>query len=320
MPQARRSLCDDAALKPMKTEDTHQEHTIRGMLAAVGAMFMFSVMNAIAKYLSAQHSIFEIAFYRNVIGCLPFLAFAFFFGRRDILRIRSKPYHVAARALFGSASLIVTFGAYSRMPMAETSVLLFTASLWIPVFGVFLLHEKVGPFRWSAVVVGFIGVAVMLKPAGEISHVGVILALIAAVLQASMSIMLRHLGSHERPETTSFYFFLIGIVVTGPIMPFVATLPAPGELPLLVAIGLAGAMAQWLYSIALKNTAAAIVAVCNYTMIIWSMAFGWLIWNDFPLPIVMLGTAVIISANLLIVWRESRLQRARALAASELAE
>lgn len=303
----------------MKTDDTHQEHVVLGMLAAGAAIFMFSVMNAFAKYLSARHSILEIAFYRNLFGVMPFLVIAYGFGHRDILTIRSKPYHVVTRSVLGSASLILCFGAFSQMPMAETSVLLFTASLWIPVLGVFMLDEKVGLFRWSAVIVGFLGVAVMLDPTGEISRLGVVFALSAAFLQAVMSILLRHLGGHERPETTSCYFFLIGLVITTFFMPFVAVRPTPGELPLFVAVGLAGALAQWLYSVALKNAPAAIVAVFNYTSIIWSILFGWLIWSDFPLPIVFLGTGVVISANILIAWRESRLQRAKRASISDVA-
>jgi drug/metabolite transporter (DMT)-like permease len=293
----------------MNSQHDNTEHMALGMAAAVGAMLMFAVMNAFAKYLSAGHSVIEIAFYRNLVGCLPFLLFAFAFNRRDILIIRNKPALVATRALLGSVSLIVTFGAFSLMPMAETSVLLFTASLWIPVLGVLLLKERVGPFRWSAVLIGFVGVAVMLDPAGAISKLGVTFALSAAFLQALMSILLRHLGGHERPETISFYFFLIGLVVTALAMPFVAKPLQLAELPLLVGVGIAGAAAQWLYSVALKNTPAAVVAVVNYTAIVWSLLLGWMIWRDWPLPIVLAGAAVIIAANLLIVWRESRLAR-----------
>lgn len=293
----------------MTDDRENNEHVVLGMVAAGGAMLMFTVMNAFAKYLSVGHSVIEIAFYRNLVGCLPFLVFAFAFGRRDILVIRSKTTLVATRAVLGSVSLVVTFGAFSLMPMAETSVLLFTASLWIPLLGVLLLKERVGPFRWSAVVVGFLGVAVMVNPGGQINQLGVALALGAAFLQALMSVLLRHLGLHERPETISVYFFLIGVFVTGLAMPFVARPLTLEELPLLAGAGLAGAAAQWLYSIALKNTPAAIVAVLNYTSIIWSMLFGWMIWQEWPLPIVLAGASVVIGANLLIVWRESRLAR-----------
>ncbi|KPK52887.1 MAG: hypothetical protein AMJ59_26465 [Gammaproteobacteria bacterium SG8_31] len=116
------------------------------MLAAMGAFFMFTVMNVFAKLLSARHSVIEIAFYRNLIACIPFLFLVFALGKREILVIRSKPTLVGLRAVLGALSLVTTFGAFSLMPMAETTVLLFTASLFIPVLGVIFLRESVGSF------------------------------------------------------------------------------------------------------------------------------------------------------------------------------
>jgi drug/metabolite transporter (DMT)-like permease len=199
------------------------------------------------------------------------------------------------------------------MPMAETSVLLFTASLFVPVLGVLLLKERVGPYRWSAVFVGFIGVAIMVNPSGDMNLLGVGIALAAALLQAFMSIILRHLGSHESPETVSFYLFVFGALTTGLALPFVAQGMTLDELPYFIGIGLAGAGAQWLYSIAMKNTPAAIVAVFNYSSLIWAMLFGWLIWQEWPMPIVFSGATVVIVSNALIAWRESRLFRSNRL-------
>lgn len=299
----------------MPPPDENQENIALGMVASAGAIFMFSLMNVFAKYLSAEHSVFEIAFYRNVLACVPFLGAIFLFGQRDILVIRSQPHWIGLRAALGATSLVVTFAAYSMMPMAETAVLLFTSSLFVPVLGVLFLREAVGIWRWSAVIVGFIGVGVMVNPDGEINVLGALLAISAALMQAVLSIVLRHLGSHERPETVAFYFFVIGALLTAIPLPFVATRPALVEIPLFIGVGLSGAAAQWLYSIALKNTPAAVVAVFNYSSIVWAVLFGWLIWNDWPLPIVFAGSAVVISANLVIVWRErhlSRLQKANA--------
>lgn len=285
------------------------EHLVRGMWAGAGAIFMFMLMNMIAKHLSASHSILEIVFFRNLIACVPFLIAGFAFGRREIFVIQSKRLMVVTRAVLGTVTLTMTFAAYSLMPMAETTVLLFTASLFIPVLGVLLLHERVGPYRWTAVLTGFVGVSIMVQPTGEVAMLGVIVALCAALLQATMSILLRHLGGHERPETTTFYFFIIGTFVSGLAMPFVATGLTLAEIPFFIAIGLAGAAAQWLYSTALKYTPAALVAVINYSSIVWAILFGWLVWNDWPLPIVFAGTAIVISSNLLIVWRERSLRR-----------
>ena len=279
------------------------------MAAAAGAMLMFTVMNALAKYLAVRHSVIEIAFWRNLIGCLPFLSLVFVFGRRDILRIRSQPRVLVGRALLGVFSLTTTFGAYSLMPMAETATLLFTASLWAPVLGVFLLGEHVGPYRWTAVVIGFVGVAIMANPQGDVNALGLALALGAALIQAVMGIMLRHLGGWESPETISLYFFMIGLTITALAMPFVAVAPTWSEAPWLVAAGLAGAAAQWLLSVAYRHTPAAVVAVFNYTNLIWATLLGWLVWNEWPATIVLIGAAVVIGANLLIIWRESRLAR-----------
>jgi len=270
---------------------------------------MFTIMNVFAKYLSANHSVIEIAFYRNLVACVPFLMAIFIFGRREILVIQSKPRAIALRAVLGTVTLITTFAAYSLMPMAETAVLLFTASLFVPVLGVAILGEKVGPYRWTAVLVGFVGVAIMVNPTGETNTLGVTLALCAALMQAFMSTLLRHMSGHERPETITFYFFVIGTFVTGLALPFVATGPTLAEIPLFFGIGLSGAAAQWLYSTALKNTPLAVVAIFNYSSIVWAMLFGWLIWSDWPLPIVLAGSVVVIASNMLIIWRENRLRK-----------
>ena len=285
---------------------THKEHVVRGMVAALGAFFMFTVMNVFAKLLSAQHSVIEIAFYRNLIASMPFLFMVFVLGRRQILVIRSKPSLVGLRAVLGVVSLVTTFAAFSLMPMAETTVLLFTASLFIPVLGVFFLGERVGPWRWAAVVIGFAGVVVMTGPAGNANMLGVTVALAAAMMHATLQIVLRYLGRYESPETVTFYFMVIGTLVTALPLPFVAVTPTLAEVPLLFGVGLSGALAQWLLSTAFRNAPAAIVTVFNYSGIVWATLFGWLIWNDWPLPSVLAGAAIVIASNGLIIWRESR--------------
>lgn len=284
----------------------HREHVVRGMAAALAAFFMFTVMNVFAKLLSARHSVIEIAFYRNLIASLPFLFMVFVLGRREILVIRSKPSLVGLRAVLGAVSLMTTFTAFSLMPMAETTVLLFTASLFIPVLGVFFLGERVGPWRWTAVFIGFAGIVVMAQPGGSVHLLGVTVALAAALMHATLQIVLRYLGRYESPETVTFYFMVIGTLVTALRLPFVAVTPTLAEVPLLFGVGLSGAMAQWLLSVAFRNAPAAIVTVFNYSGIVWATLFGWLIWNDWPLPTVLFGAAIVIASNALIIWRESR--------------
>lgn len=279
------------------------------MSAAVGAFFMFTVMNMFAKLLSVNHSVIEIAFYRNLIACLPFLVLIFAFGRREILVIRSKPSLVGIRAAIGTLSLVTTFYAYSLMPMADATALLFTASLFIPVLGVMFLKEIVGPYRWAAVAIGFFGVIIMSRPSGEVYTLGIIVCLLAALMHATLQIILRYLGRYESTETIAFYFFVVGLFLTALPLPFIAVRPTLAEIPLLIGVGLSGAAAQWLLTLAFRNAKAAIITVFNYSSIVWATLFGWMIWNEWPLPTVMAGAAVVIASNILMIWRESRLGR-----------
>ncbi len=279
------------------------------MAASMGAFFSFTVMNMFAKLLSANHSVIEIAFYRNLIASVPFLIMVFVFGRREILVLRSKPTLVGIRAVLGTISLMATFFAFSLMPMADTTALMFTSSLFIPILAVIFLKESVGPYRWSAVAIGFIGVIIMSHPTGEVNSLGIMVAICAALMHAVLQIILRYLGRYESPETITFYFFIIGTFLTALPLPFIAVRPTLAEVPLLLGIGLSGAAAQWLLSIAFRNARAAVVTVFNYSGIVWATLFGWMIWNEWPLPTVMAGAAVVIAANILIIWREARLGR-----------
>ena len=290
-------------------EQVRQDRVVVGMAAAVGAFFMFTVMNLFAKLLSVNHSVIEIAFYRNLVASVPFLVAAFAFGRREILVVRSKPVLVGVRAAIGALSLTVTFAAFSMMPMADTTVLLFTSSLFVPVLGVIFLGESVGPYRWAAVAIGFAGVLIMAHPSGQVYAPGIAVALCAALLHAILQIILRYLGRYERPVTVAAYFFIVGTILCALPLPFIAVRPTWAEIPLLFGVGLSGAAAQWLLSVAFSNARAAIVTVFNYSGIVWATLFGWMIWQEWPLPAVMAGAAVVIVSNLRMIWRESRLGR-----------
>lgn len=284
----------------------NKENIKLGMLAGVAAFFMFAMMNVLAKMLSETHSVIEIAFYRNLFATLPFLFIIFVMGRREILVINQKPGGVMVRAVLGTLSLIITFAAFASMPMADTTAFLFTSSLFIPALGFFFLGEQVGKYRWSAVIIGFIGVLIMVKPTGDVNMTGITLALSAAMMHATLQTILRHLGKFEKPETITFYFVMIGTVVAALPLPFVAKPPTIEEIPLLFGVGLTGALAQFLLSTAYKHAQVAIITVFNFSGIIWATLFGWMFWGDWPSLTIWIGGGIVIGSNIFIVWRESR--------------
>ncbi len=293
--------------------DSSEDAVTFGMIAGLGGFFMLSAMNMFAKLLSDMHSVLEIAFYRNAIAILPFLGVILLFGRRDILIVKSKPWALISRSFIGTFALLSTFGAYSYLPMADAATFMFTSSLFIPLIGAILLRERVGLHRGGAIVAGFAGVAVMAQPSGVLNGVGVGLALLAALIQAVMSVLLRLLGRTEQPETVTFYFLLVSVMLTAPAMLAVAKPVAMNEIGLLVGVGLSGAAAQTLFSVAFKYAPAAVVSVFNYSSIIWATAFGWLVWGQWPGLPVWIGAAIVISASFFILWREGALARRKHL-------
>lgn len=285
------------------------DNPVLGMSAAIGAFFLFAVMNVFAKLLSENHHVFEIAFLRNIIAVVPMLIWIYTMNRRDVLVIKSSPRTVVVRSVIGTISLAMTFGAYSLMPMADATAFLFTSSLLIPAFCFFFLKEHVGIYRWSAILVGFFGVCVMLQPSGNVNLIGAGVALSAAVMHASLQTILRSLGKTESPETITFYFVFIGTFVALIPMPMVFTMPAWHEVPYIIGLGVTGLVAQFLLSIAYRNAKASIVTVFNFSGIIWATAFGWMVWGDWPTHAILTGGAIVIASNVFIVYREQRLAK-----------
>ena len=274
------------------------------MFCALSAFFMFAVMNVFAKKLSAHHSVIEVAFYRNIIAVLPFLYLIYIRGKKEILHINSRPKSIIARSVIGTLSLVTTFAAFDAMPLAAATAFLFTASLIIPILGYFFLKEHVGPYRWSAILIGFVGVLIMLNPTGSVTINGALIALSAASMHAILQTILRSLGKTESPETVTFYFVFIGTFVSLIPMPLIFVMPTWQEAPYIIGVGLTGVVAQILLSHAYKSTQAAVVTIFNYSGLIWATLFGWMFWNELPGVYIWIGGSIVIGSNLFILYRE----------------
>jgi len=289
------------------TVKTHKDHLVKGMFFAVLAFFFLSVMNGIAKYMSDTHHIIEIAFYRNLVAMLPFLFIIFVLKKKDIVKIKARPIGVIARAVIGCINLVVTFAAFAAMPMADTTAFLFTASLFAPVLGIIFLSEKVGIYRWSAILIGFVGVLIMLNPSNGITNIqGIMLAMCSAFTIAVLQTILRHIGKTESAETIVFYFVTIGTVICAFAMPWVAKMPTMTDIWLFIAVGLSGLLAQYFLSLAFSRAPVSVVTVFNYSGIIWATMFGWFVWQDWSAMAIWIGGAIVIASNVFMVWRENK--------------
>ncbi len=291
----------------------HKDQIVLGMAASAASFFMLNTMNVFAKLLSAHHSPIEVGFYRNVIAAAPFAIWFFALGHREDLKVQGKVSVLIVRCLIGTVSLVATFKAFNALPMADAQALFFTSSLFVPVLGYFFLREHVGPYRWSAVAVGFLGMLVIVRPSGAVNMAGASIAVSAAFMHGILGTLLRVLGRTERPETVTFYFLAIGAAMLGLAMPFIATVPTWHEVPFFLGAGISGAFAQIFLSVAYKYAPVALVTIFNYTGIIWATTYGWFIWGDWPGRPVWIGAGIIIASSLFIVWRENRLAKLKRL-------
>lgn len=255
----------------------HQDRIIRGIICALIAYLMFGIMQAGAKMLTETHSVIEVAFYRNLIAFIPIALWISIGKRWHILKVKN-PKIVVFRGIFGTLGLMITFLTFHYLPMATATVLLFTATIFTPALAFFVLKEHIGWHRWSAILIGLIGVILMIGPTGEASLFGICLAILTAFSWAVVNITLRYLKT-EHPLSVTFSFITCGVIMCGLCMPFVAHTPAPDELLLFLMVGISGGIGQFTLTTAFSSAPASLVSMFNYTGLLWATLFDILIWN-----------------------------------------
>lgn len=287
-----------------------QDDIIRGAVLVAISTFMIAAMNATGKFLSTGYHPVEMVFYRNILIFAPVCLYFQMAGKWHLVRTQRLKSQLL-RGVIGTGGVVLAFWAVSMLPLADAVTLMYAAPLFVAALSYPLLKEKIGKYRTGAIVAGFIGVAIVAAPSGESLPVaGVILALCAALFHGLVQILLRDLGQTERTMTTVFYFMATGIVVTGLCMPFVAGgPPRPADFWLLGLLALTGGLQQVIKTKGYSLAPVAVTSPINYTGLIWAALLGLAVWQDVPGWNVALGAAIIIGANLFIVWRTRQLKK-----------
>ena len=221
-----------------------------------------------------------------------------------------------SRTTLGLIGMILNFGSYILLPMTEATTIGFTMPIFGTILSAVLLREATGIHRWSAVLLGFAGVLIMVRPdAGHFPMTGVAVALSAALLTAVISILLREIGRTEGAAVTVFWFTLLSMPPLGLAMLFYAQPHDGATWMLLILMGISGGIAQLCLTGALRWAPVSVVLPMDYSAILWATAFGWLIWGDWPLATTFAGGLLIILSGLYIAWREHvRTKRIKAAA------
>jgi drug/metabolite transporter (DMT)-like permease len=285
----------------------------KGILYMVAACGVFTAVNAVVKGLAETYPVTEITFFRSVFALVPCAILIATHGGLPVLRTRILPQHVG-RAVLQYASMFLSFSALALMPLADVVAIQFASPLFMTALSVPLLGEKVGLHRWSAVVVGFIGVLIMVGPGGDVFKLGALLVLGNALISAVISLALRRMSATESSTTLVAYQVFVTAVLGCIVAPFGWIDPKPADLVMLIAIGLSSGVGQFWWTQALRFAPAAIAAPFSYSSMIWAMALGYAVWGDLPTASLLIGAAIVVSSGLYILYRET-VRRVKASAA-----
>lgn len=276
-------------------------------LGAIGAL---ATMSALIKLASERGiHLLEIMFWRQFITLPIALGWVLATSGLGALATRRPGTHFV-RGLYGTIGMVLNFGAVILLPLAEATTINFTVPIWAVLLSILLLKEKVGVWRWSAVLSGFVGIVIIAQPgSGHFPLAGALVALGGAFMIALISIQIADLNRTEKPLTIVFYFALFSAPVTALSLPFVMTGHDAAGWLLLLGIGLMGSLGQLLLTAALRFGKVASVIVMDYSGLFWATLYGWLLFETLPPASTWLGIPLIVAAGLVIAWREHRLTR-----------
>ncbi len=280
-------------------------------IAAIGVMLLayiaFAGLNALVKLLGARYSPPEIAFFRALFGILPLVALMPWQGGIEALKTERPLAHLG-RGLAGGSAMVLLFWTFHLLPLADGVAIGFaTGPLFVSLFAILLLRELVTLKRWMAIVAGFVGVVVMVNPAGHsLAPFGVAVALSSSVCFGLAMTGVRALGSTEKPVTTVFYFALVATIMTAVMLPWFWVTPNAQDLLLLSMVGALGGIGQLLLTRAYQMAPSSVVGPFAYSSIVWAMLLGWTFWGEWPTLQVVGGAAIVIGAGVAIVLDEAR--------------
>ncbi|MBB4287535.1 DMT family transporter [Roseospira goensis] len=283
---------------------------VRGGLLMLGSAAAFSVMAALIKRLALDLPTLELVFFRSAFQAAALLPLALLAARRggpQTLLTRRPGLH-GLRLLLGAVAVAAGFYAIAALPLATALSISFTRALFLTLLAVLVLREWVGPHRWAAVAVGFLGVVVILRPWHDNGGVdpALLAGLASAAAIAGMSICVRLLSRTEGNLVMMLYPALFTTAVFA--IPTVATWQPPTALHwgLIVAMSACGGLGQFLLINAYRQAEPSAVAPMNYTQLLWAAAIGYVVFGEFPDAATWLGAGMILGAALYTLHRERR--------------
>ena len=295
---------------------------VEAILLKIGSAFLFAVMVVLVRYLGDRYPVGQVVFFRSAFAILPAVVIYAWRGELAAAIRIARPIGHIGRGLTAVGGMFCNFSALARLPVVDATAISFVSPLFTVALSALVLKERVRIYRWSAVIVGFSGVLVMLAPylgvgrsaaSGE-GAIGAMFGIFGALFAAASVIQTRALTKSESTSSIVLYFSLICTLAGLATWPLGWIRPNWLELTALIVIGICGGLAHLLLTESYRLAPASLIAPFDYTSMLWALILGYLVFGEVPSALVFAGAAIIAAAGLFVIWRERQLglQRARA--------
>ncbi|MBO6480795.1 MAG: DMT family transporter [Pelagibacteraceae bacterium] len=283
---------------------------ILGLFYMLISVTFFSLMDVLVK-VTGEYALGEILFFRSLFGLIPI----FFLIPKNRLKNFYKTQKISLhfyRSLFGTIAMASIFIALRNLELAETVAMTFAGPIFVTLFSIFFLSEKVRLTRWSAVIIGFVGVIFISRPGFETANIFYIFPIIFCLGFAAVCILIRKLTLYgESVWLIAFYFTLVSGLVGLATFPFGGWLiPTKIDFILLALIGIFGSVANLLLTQSYKLAEVSLTTPLKYLALIYAIAFGFFIFQEIPSFYTILGAGLIVVSSLIIFTRERQLKKA----------
>jgi drug/metabolite transporter (DMT)-like permease len=280
----------------------------RGIALFLATIFIFASLDTLPKYMTRDFHVVQIAWGRYVFSSVFLLVLVPRYGLVRPLR-SARPWFQIMRAMLLAAVSLMFFTAVSYMPLVNVTAIGFAAPLILTALGHFVLGERVGLRRWLAILVGFTGVLVIIRPGVDVVHWAAIMALAMAASNAVYQLATRMLAGVDSPQTTIFFTNIAGSIGFSFVVPFFWTSPGLFGWLSLATLGFMGGLGHYLLIQAFGHAPVSILAPYAYTAILWVTISGYLVFGQLPDLWTIVGAAIIIASGIYVFYREAYLRR-----------
>ncbi len=294
---------------------------LRGILLKVASVLTFIVMASLIKATAAHVPAGEAVFFRSFFAIPVIVVWLMLQGELATGFKTANPMGHVWRGLMGTIAMGMGFAGLGYLPLPEVTAISYASPLLVVIFAAMFLGEQVRAFRIGAVVLGLTGVLIVLSPRLSIGAdaapsptetLGVMVVLFGALCAALAQVFVRKLIHTETTATIVFYFSVTSVVLSLITLPFGWVMPTPIEAALLVAAGVLGGVGQILLTASYREADASLIAPFEYASMLFALGIGYFIFDEVPTLTMLGGAALVVTAGILIIWREHKLGLERA--------